>query len=145
MEEKQNYKNKLGLLGWLSGGRYGLERYAYILHRISGLALLLYFVMHIFVTAARVNGAKSWEDTMGFFKSPAFLVGEFLVFCAFAYHALSGIRLLFGEFGVFLGKPKRPDYPYKPSTLRQRPVLLLIMALVAILVIAGGVDFFLFH
>ena len=98
--------------------------------------------MHIFVTAARVNGGESWESTMAAFENPLFKIGEFLVFCAFAYHALNGIRLLFVEFGVFLGKPRRPDYPYKPSTIRQRPVLLLIMVLIVILVIAGGVDFF---
>lgn len=145
MEQKNRYNNKIGLLGWLSGGRYGLERYAYSLHRLCGLGILAYFIMHIFVTSARVQGQAAWESTMSSLEGLFFKIGEFLVFVAFAYHGLNGIRLIFIEFGVFLGKPKMPDYPYKQSTLRQRPVLLVVMILAAIVTIAGGWDFFIAH
>jgi len=143
MEEKQKYRNKLGLLGWLSGGRYGIERYAYSLHRLCGLGILAYFILHIFVTASRVYGAAAWDSAMASVTGTVFKIGEFLVFVAFAFHGLNGIRLVLTELGVFLGKPKMPDYPYKQSTLRQRPVLLVVMVLAAILVLVGGWDFFL--
>ena len=143
MAEKKTYKNKLGLIGWLSGGRYGVERYVYTLHRLAGLGILAYFILHIFVTGVRVQGEAAWESIMGTLEHPVFKIGEFLVFLAFAFHALNGIRLLFVEFGIFLGKPRLPVYPYKQSTLRQRPVLIVVMVLAAILMIAGGWDFFL--
>ena len=143
MEQKNSYSNKLGLIGWLSGGRYGLERYAYTLHRLCGLGLLAYFIMHIFVTAARTQGEEVWQETMSSFEGLFFKIGEFLVFFAFAYHGFNGIRLILIEFGVFMGKPIMPEYPYKQSTLRQRPVLIIVMVLSAILTIIGGWDFFL--
>ena len=127
MEQKNKYNNKLGLMGWLSGGRYGLERYAYSLHRLCGLGILAYFIMHIFVTAARIHGKEAWESTMASVTGTFFLIGEYLVFVAFAFHGINGIRLILTELGVFMGKPKMPDYPYKQSTLRQRPVLLVVM------------------
>ena len=132
--------NALGIWGWLGGGRWGIERYAYALHRLSGLAILLYLLMHVFVTALRVRGVYLWEEGH-FFDNPAFKVGEFLVFAAFAYHAFNGVRLVLIELGIAVGKPIEPVYPYKTSLNVQRPLLIVMMALAAITLIAGGVEF----
>ncbi|MBN1503468.1 MAG: succinate dehydrogenase, cytochrome b556 subunit [Candidatus Eisenbacteria bacterium] len=141
MQGSEFKKNRLGLMGWLSGGRYGVERYAYTLHRLTGLAILAYFILHIFVTSARVLGEEAWNTVMGFLNSPAFKVGEFLVYLAFAYHALNGIRLVLTELGFFLGTPCQPVFPYSNSVKRQRPVLVVVMIVAAVVVLLGGVDF----
>lgn len=135
-------KNNLGIWGWLSGGRYGLDRYAYTLHRITGLGILAYFVMHIFVTGARLQGPAKWDERMAFFGNPIFKLGEFLVFLAFAFHAINGIRLIIVELGYGVGKPGLPAYPYSYSTLRQKPLLVAAMVIAAVLMIAGGADFY---
>ena len=136
-------RNKLGLIGWLGGGRYGFERYAYTLHRITGLALLVYFIMHIFVTGARIGGSEAWQTTMERYETPFFKLGEFLVFLAFAFHALNGVRLGLAELGVALGKPQRPVYPYRVSIHRQRPLFIAVMIVAALIMILGGADFYL--
>ena len=136
-------KNNLGLLGWLGGGRYGFDRYAYTLHRLSGLGILAYFIMHIFVTGARLGGPEQWESRMKFFGSPIFKVGEFLVVLAFAYHAINGIRLILVELGYMLGRPGLPSYPYSYSTMRQKPLLVVVMVIAVVLMIIGGADFYL--
>jgi succinate dehydrogenase / fumarate reductase cytochrome b subunit len=41
-----------------------------------------------------------------------------------------------------MGKPSRPLFPYRSSVMRQRPVMIVVMVLAAILIIAGGLDFF---
>ncbi len=135
-------KNRLGLWGWLGGGRYGMERYAYSLHRLTGLGILVYFILHIFVTGTRVDGEQRWEGAMAYFGRPLFKWGEFLVFLAFVFHALNGIRLTLAELGYTLGTPGRPVYPYVDSTMRQRPLFLAMMILAAVLVIIGGANFF---
>ena len=135
-------KNNLGLMGWLGGGRYGAERYAYALHRLTGLGILAYFLMHIFVTGSRVGGPERWDGAMAFFDSPVFKIGEFMVFLAFAYHALNGIRLIFVELGFMVGKPGLPSYPYNYSTLRQRPLFVAVMVIALVLMIIGGADFY---
>ncbi len=142
-EATQHYNNKLGLWGWLGGGRYGVERYAYALHRLTGLGLLCYFILHIFVTGSRLGGPQSWTNAMAAFETELFKIGEFLVFAAFAYHALNGIRLGLTELGFLMGKPTRPLFPYRSSVMRQRPVMIVVMVLAAVLIIAGGLDFFL--
>ncbi len=139
---QNRHANNLGLLGWLSGGRYGAERYAYALHRLSGLGILAYFLMHIFVTGSRISGREQWNQTMGFFSSPFFKIGEFMVYLAFAYHAINGIRLILVELGYMVGRPGLPSYPYHYSTLRQRPLFVAVMVLAAVLMIVGGADFY---
>ncbi len=141
-DEKKHLSNKLGIWGWLGGGRYGIERYAYALHRVTGLGLLLYFILHIFVTGSRLGGADSWTAAMATYETGLFKIGEYLVFVAFAYHALNGIRLGLTELGFLMGKPARPLFPYRSSVMRQRPVTIVVMVLAAILIIAGGLDFF---
>jgi succinate dehydrogenase / fumarate reductase cytochrome b subunit len=135
-------KNNLGFWGWLGGGRYGAERYAYALHRLTGLGILAYFLMHIFVTGSRLGGPERWDSTMAFFGKPSFKIGEFLVFLAFVYHAINGIRLVLVELGYLVGRPGLPSYPYNYSTLRQRPLFVAVMVIAAVLMIIGGADFY---
>jgi succinate dehydrogenase / fumarate reductase cytochrome b subunit len=140
MAEIKRHDNRLGLWGWLGGGRWGVERYAYILHRVTGLGILLYFLMHIIVTSMRATGLYLWIPG-AFFDQPVFKIGEFLVFAAFAYHAFNGIRLVFVELGFAVGKPIEPIYPYKTSLGVQRPLLIFMMILAALLLVAGGYEF----
>ncbi len=139
-DSTKHYANSLGIWGWLGGGRWGIERYAYALHRLTGLAILLYLVMHIFVTGLRVRGVYLWTDGK-LLDKPAFRVGEFLVFAAFAYHAFNGVRLVLVELGFAVGKPFEPVYPYKTSLGVQRPLLIATMLLAAIALLAGGAEF----
>ena len=136
------FDNRLGLKGWAIGGRWGFERYLYTLHRITGLGILLYFLMHIFVTSSRIFGEETWEAIMAAVSSPIFRIGEYLVFIAFCFHALNGIRLILIELGFMVGKPIEPVYPYPTCIGRQRPVTLLLMLVAFIWVILGGYDLF---
>ena len=136
-------KNNLGIWGWLGGGRYGFDRYAYTLHRLSGLGILAYFLMHIFVTGARLHGREAWDSQMATFGKPIFKLGEFMVFLAFAYHAINGIRLVIVELGYMLGKQGLPAYPYSYSTMRQKPLLVVVMLIAAVIMLIGGADFYL--
>ena len=108
MLEAKGHPNRLGLWGWLGGGRWGAERYLYALHRITGLGILTYFLLHIVVTSSRAFGEAAWQGAMGRVTGPLFTMGEYLVFAAFAFHAINGLRLAFVELGFGIGKPFEP-------------------------------------
>jgi succinate dehydrogenase / fumarate reductase cytochrome b subunit len=137
--------NRLGVRGWAAGGRWGLERYLYTLHRVSGLALLAYFLLHVLVTSSRALGRASWEAAMRAVSAPPFVVGEYLVFLAFVFHATNGVRLVLVELLGAVGRPEEPVYPYRSSVDRQRPLALCVLALVALLAALGGYDFIVGH
>lgn len=141
MIENKGRPNRLGVSGWLAGGRWGFERYLYTLHRVTGLGLLLYFLLHIGVTSSRAFGEQAWQTAMGAVKGPVFTVGEYLVFAAFAFHAVNGIRLGLVELGFAIGKPIEPVYPYRTSVDEQRPLAIVVMIVAAILAVVGGIGF----
>ena len=74
---------------------------------------------------------------------PAFKAGEYLVFAAFAFHAINGVRLGMIELGFLVGRPIEPIYPYATSVGRQRPVAIVVMLIAGALAVWGGLGFIL--
>lgn len=139
--ELKSKKNRLGIRGWIYAGKYGIERYAYILHRITGLALILYLILHIFVTGKRIEGTDAWKSTMGLLHNPLFKFFEFLLLVAFIFHAINGFRLILIEFGFFIGKPAPPKYPYISSIHKQRPLFYILMIFAGIFIFISILKF----
>ncbi len=142
MLHTHEHPNRLGILGWFTGGRWGPDRYLYSLHRLTGLGLLAYFLIHVVVTSSRALGPAAWQQSMERVSGPLFYFGEYLVFVAFAFHAINGLRLAFAELGLGVGRPIEPVYPYKTAVDVQRPWALLAVALILVLVLLGTLDFF---
>jgi len=119
---------KKALLGWFYPVRYNLERWAYALQRISGIAVTAYFLAHIVETGNVVGGmavwsvpsfnsAKDvWTATFQFLDNPVFDIGLVVIGFMLAYHTINGIRLTLTEFGLLQGRPTRPDFPYEPRS-----------------------------
>lgn len=132
--KQQVKENYLGVGGWIWAGRYQIERYLYFLHRITGLGLLLYAILHmlVMIVIRGLLGQEAYEALMNLFNQPIFKAGEYLVFGAFIFHGLNGLRLILQELGFILGKPKPPVYPYKDSLRQKRPVVLVMIAMVIV-------------
>ncbi len=133
--------NRLGIKGWAWAGRYKIERYLYTLHRITGFGLLLYISIHLIANGFRLGGQDNWESLMNFMGNPGFKIGEYLVMAAFIIHALNGGRLILQHFGITLGKPKPPVYPYVDSMRRRRPLTWIMLALIMALALYVLVEF----
>ena len=136
------YNNRLGLKGWVYAGKYTFERYLYLAHRLTGLGLIAYLLLHVIETANRMRGEQAWAGLMGLFTSPLFKLIEYALFAAAVFHAMNGVRLLLTELGFFLGKPKEPVYPYSSSVKRVRPLTILIMVLAGLIIVFGGASLF---
>lgn len=123
------------------GGNYRLERYLYSLHRLSGLALLLYGILHLAMNGFRLGGPESWAKPMTLFHVVPFKVGEYLVIVAFAYHSFNGARLMLQQLGFLMGRPKPPVYPYADALRKKRPLVVAMGVLIVVLLIATLVRF----
>ena len=142
MKQIQPRQNYLGAGGWVWAGNYKLERYLYLLHRITGLGMLLFVIFHLIETTFfRIQGQGIWEATMRLLHNPVFEVGIYLVAVAFVYHALNGLRLILQEFGFALGKPTPPIYPYKDTLRKKRPLTIAMVAVIVILALVFLFDF----
>jgi len=139
IQPRQNY---LGPGGWVWAGKYKLERYLYLLHRITGLGILLFLIIHLCMTTVfRIQGQDVWEATIALLRNPWFKVGEYLVCVAFVYHALNGLRLILQELGLAMGRPTPPIYPYKDALRKKRPWTIALVAVIAILALVFVYDF----
>jgi succinate dehydrogenase / fumarate reductase cytochrome b subunit len=145
MSEIKPFDNHLGIVGWLGGGRWGVERYLYIIHRVAGLGILLFFMAHIFESSVRIFGPQSWNAAMAVLDHPVFKFGEFVLYVGFAFHALNGLRLILIELGFAVGKAEEPVYPYRSSLNVQRPLMIATMIVAAVFILAGGMNIFILH
>ena len=91
-------------------GRSG--QYSWLAHRISGLAILSFLIIHVWDTANAhfMPGLYQWSILM--FKHPLFLLGEIGVMAAVLYHAFNGIRVSLLDF-----KPEWWKYQARSATL----------------------------
>lgn len=72
---------------------------AWLFHRVSGLALALYLVLHVWVTHHVAKGPESFNQIMGRLSSLPFKFFEIALLAAIVYHTFNGIRILVVDFG----------------------------------------------
>ncbi|MEN3026593.1 MAG: succinate dehydrogenase, cytochrome b556 subunit [Chlorobiota bacterium] len=80
--------------------RWHLGSVAWILHRITGLALLGYLFVHIWTLRALVEGEAAFQAKMEPFTTPFFKFAEWLLFAFVLFHALNGIRIVLVDFSA---------------------------------------------
>ncbi len=60
---------------------------------------------------------RVWTRTIEFLSNPLFDLGLVIIGGMVAFHAINGIRLFLAHMGWGLGRPGRPEYPYKPASM----------------------------
>lgn len=139
-------RGRLGLWGWVWGGKHNIERVLYTLHRITGVALVFYLMVHIIVVGFRAFGENAWTKAMAAVGvgNPVVRILEYFLVIAVVFHATNGIRLVLGELGFGIGRPKRPIYPYPKESIRKPRKWILILEGMASVYLLIAVYFFFF-
>jgi len=141
MTEQKRFKS--GLVPSLLPFGFNVERWSYSIHRVTGVIMIGYLMAHIFETFQLGAGLTAWNNTMAALRSlgPLEMVGLWIVAGSALYHGGNGIRLILNEmFGMLMGKPILPVYPYSPTSLgrNQRIAVWTITAAVLALWIWAG-------
>ena len=71
---------------------------AWAFHRISGLAIWVFIVLHIFDIWLSGANPTLYGDLLSVYASPIGRVGETLLGAALLYHALNGLRIVIMDF-----------------------------------------------
>lgn len=78
--------------------RWQTGQIAWALHKLTGLLLVFYVTLHIWVIASLQLGAGSFESAMAVVSAPLFRFLEVgLLFCVI-YHGLNGLRIIAIDF-----------------------------------------------
>jgi len=105
--------------------RWELGFWAFLLMRISGVALTLYLILHINVLSNLLAGPEKFNELMKTVQSPLFKLFELALLGAVLFHALNGVRVLWIDFGS--------------GALRHKPWFWAVIVLCVIIFIIGAI------
>jgi succinate dehydrogenase / fumarate reductase cytochrome b subunit len=77
-------------------GREGM--WSWMLHRLTGIGVLLFLLIHILDTALIMLGPDKYNRVIAIYQNPLFRVSEVGLFAAVLYHALNGVRIVIMDF-----------------------------------------------
>ena len=86
--------------------RSGVGMWAFVLHRITGLALIFYLLTHIIVISTSVKGPNAFNQLLAILTTPLFVVLDLGLLAAILFHGLNGVRIILFDIGVGIRQQK---------------------------------------
>lgn len=74
--------------------RGGTGSWAYVFHRLSGIGVWLFIVLHVLDIWLVGNSPALYDEVLAFYASPLGRLMETALGAALLYHALNGMRIL---------------------------------------------------
>lgn len=72
----------------------GEGQWSWMLHRVTGVGVLLFLLAHILDTALIALGPEHYNAIIRIYRLPLFRLGEVALVAMVLYHALNGIRIV---------------------------------------------------
>ena len=103
---------------------------SFVLRRLTGVALVLYLFMHMWVIGSINQGPEVFNARLNLVQTPLFKLAEIALLAAVVYHGLDGIRLLMVNW-------------FKVTEYR-KSLFYAVLAVSVLIVVAGGIPILLF-
>ena len=87
--------------------RGGAGQWTWLLHRISGIAVVYFLSLHIFETLQLARGPLAYDEATAVYKQPWFRPFEFALVMAVVYHAFNGVRVMLFDYFPNLTRYRR--------------------------------------
>ncbi len=78
--------------------RGGVGQWSWVLHRITGVGVLVFLLAHIIDTSLVVLGPEHYNRIIHLYSHPVFRVMEVFLFASVLFHALNGLRIILIDF-----------------------------------------------
>lgn len=83
-------------IGTLYRGNEGM--WSWVVHRITGVVLFLFLLVHILDTALVRISPEAYNAVIGTYQTPIMGLGELGLVIAIVFHAFNGIRIILVDF-----------------------------------------------
>ena len=94
------------VVGWLDPRGRGVGMLAFAVHRITGIGLVAYLLLHLLVLSILAQGPAGWDTFVALARTPVFLVLDVVLFAGILVHGLNGIRVALLGTGYGLRRQK---------------------------------------
>jgi len=78
--------------------RGALGQWSWMLHRVTGLGVVFFLVLHVIDTSWAVFYPSEYVRAIAEYQSPLFTIGEFALVAAVVYHAFNGFRIIIFDY-----------------------------------------------
>ena len=82
--------------GTLYRGKVGM--WSWVLHRITGLAIYFFLLVHVLDTALVRLSPEAYDAVIATYKTPIIGVAELGLVAAILFHAFNGVRIILIDF-----------------------------------------------
>jgi succinate dehydrogenase / fumarate reductase cytochrome b subunit len=72
--------------------------FSYWLHRITGIGLSIYLIMHTYVLSSAISSPENFNERMGTVQNPLFAILEVFLIAGVFIHMLNGLRITIADF-----------------------------------------------
>ncbi len=87
----------------------GREAYwAWLLHRLSGVGVMLFLFLHVLDTSLVLFGPEAYEMFVFLYRAPLFRVLEVGLAASVLFHGLNGVRIIVIDFVADAAPLQRP-------------------------------------
>jgi succinate dehydrogenase / fumarate reductase cytochrome b subunit len=86
-------------------GREGM--WTWILHRVTGLGILLFLIIHVVETATVIYFPATYDWFLESYKTGLFRFAELVIFFSVLYHAVNGLRIVVQDFWPYVMERQR--------------------------------------
>lgn len=91
---------KISAIASLVTYRGGLGQLSFLLHRLTGLGILLFLIIHVVDTSTVFFLPTLYPDAIAIYRSVPFMIGEIFLVFSVIYHGVNGARIAI--FDLFL-------------------------------------------
>ncbi len=78
--------------------RGAIGQWSWVLHRLTGLGVVLFLIVHVVDTSWAVFYPELYVEAIASYQTPLFTIGEFGLVAAVVYHALNGLRIIIMDY-----------------------------------------------
>ncbi len=92
--------------------RGAIGQWSWVLHRITGLGVVLFLTLHVIDTSWSVFYPALYAEAIAIYQTPLFTIGEFVLVASVIYHAFNGLRI-----ALFDARPALWKYQAKAAQI----------------------------
>ena len=109
--------------------RGAIGQWSWLLHRISGLGVVVFLLIHVIDTSWAVFYPRLYEEAIAVYQTPLFTIGEFLLIACVVYHAYNGLRIVILDYKPRLWRyqQKAARYVLLATAITLIPVFILML------------------